>query len=164
VDCAGYAFEAARSLHGTAGFPESARPNDFARVLAQMVKRPAESARPGDIIHLDNPTPPNHGHNVVVFSRATLDAAGTAALGNRHPSARSFLADAGPIVAFEVDSSWGAGPEGDVKGGGRRDTWLFNLRTREWADFDPKSGTIHRSTTGPQGEPPSGSFRPKGVS
>jgi hypothetical protein len=163
LDCAGYAFQATLEVHGAGTLSEDLRNGHFQNRLAGFRRAAPEAARAGDVIHLANPEPKAPGHNVVVYSNKTLDPSDRAELTARFPSAAGFLAEPGPIVALEVDASWGAGEDGRLNGGVRRDTWLFNTRTGEWGDFDPTTRALTRSTVGPQGEAPTGSFRPYGV-
>jgi hypothetical protein len=162
LDCAGYAFQATIEVHGSWTLKEDQRNGHFQNRLGGFRRASPEAARAGDVIHLANQKATDPGHNVVVYSRKMVDENRQAELTSRFPSAAGFLAEPGPIVALEVDASWGAGEEGRVNGGVRRDTWLFNTRTKEWADFDPTTHALSRSTVGPQGETPTGSFRPYG--
>lgn len=163
VDCAGFSFQAMQEIHGPGSVGSHARGDLFTNVANSLREHPYAEARPGDIIHLANTKIGDPGHNVVVFARKDVDAAFAATLGAKHPSAQAFLAEPGPLVALEVDSSWGAGESGDVRGGARRDTWLFNTRTKEWGTFDATTGQLERSRIGPQDERPSGARRPWGT-
>lgn len=163
LDCAGYAFQATVEVHGGWTLSENKRNGHFEQRLGGFRRTAPEEARAGDVIHLKNPAPREPGHNVVVYSRGVVDAERAASLTKRHPNAASFLAEEGPIVALEVDASWGAGTEGSTRGGVRRDTWFFNTRTKEWGDFDPTTQAFRRSSVGPQGEAPTGAFRPFGA-
>jgi hypothetical protein len=98
-----------------------------------------EKARPGDLITLDSAEAGGWGHNVVVYSHVTADAARKAILCGlaRDPALADFLSSPGPHHVFEVDSSWGAGTEGAECGGYRRDTWLYDASTKTWGSFEP---------------------------
>ena len=163
VDCAGFSFQATQEIHGGGAVGKHARGDLFTNIAHGMREHGYAEARPGDIIHLANTKIGDPGHNVVVYARKAVDAGLAATLTAKHPSTRAFLAEAGPIVALEVDSSWGAGESGDVRGGARRDTWLFNTQTKEWGTFDATTGELERSKIGPQDERPSGARRPWGT-
>lgn len=167
LDCVGYTWQAVQDVHqgrGKAALPDAQRANSLPRRLhEQFVKKPAEQARPGDVINLVATNPKEPGHNVIVRDNQTLDGVRQRELSAKSPAARAWLLDAGPIQVIDVDSSWGAGPSGASYGGVRCDTWLYNARTKEWADFDPESGAFRTSKIGPQGERPTGAYRPRGA-
>lgn len=143
VDCAGYSKQAlaacsARAPKMRAAGSESFRDVDGGRD-GSFAKLRLEKARPGDLITLDSSEPGGWGHNVVVYSHVTADAAKKATLcGLAHDaSLAEFLSSPGPHHVFEVDSSWGAGTEGAECGGYRRDTWLYDASTKTWGSFEP---------------------------
>ena len=109
-------------------------------------------ARPGDVFCLDDPSG-SVGHRAVVYSHKTLDAASVDALAHGHGSIVSRFAAGGPVHAVEVDSSWGAGESGASYGGVRRDTWLYNESTKQWAQLNQRKDT---------GQPPTFELTPNG--
>ena len=143
VDCAGYSKQAlaacsARPPKMHASGSESFRDVDGGRE-GTFARVSLEKARPGDLVTLDSSELGGWGHNVVVYSHVTADAAQKALLCGRMRDAAlaDFLSSAGPHHVFEVDSSWGAGIEGAECGGYRRDTWLYDAATKTWGSFEP---------------------------
>lgn len=112
------------------------------------------SARPGDVFCIDSPG--SVGHRAVVYSHSTASAETLAALQHQHGSIVSRFAEGGPVHVYEVDASWGAGENGASTGGVRRDTWLYNESTKEWAQLDQRKpgvpATFERTPTGPADE------------
>jgi len=168
VDCAGYSKEAiaataARRPELYAPGNESFRDLDGKRA-GSFAKLSVADARPGDLITLDAIAPEVWGHNVVVYSRTTADASQKAVLGAKHgPELAAFLASAGPHHVLEVDSSWGAGSEGNPCGGFRRDTWIYDASTKTWGSFDPRTDPprLELSSRGPSGDAYHGTYRPR---
>lgn len=167
VDCAGYAKEALAAsaqrrpqLYGPGS--ESFRDLDRERA-GSFAKVPLVNARPGDLVTLDGPTPRDWGHNVVVYSHVTADESTRATLGARCPEVRAFLATPGPHHVIEVDSSWGAGTNGDETGGYRRDTWLYDVSTKLWGSFLPgvSPPVLVTSADGPSADKYHGTYRPR---
>jgi len=182
VDCAGYTQRAAALAHGEHGrvfggntmgdiFTPMRGDPRFARIA------PAD-VRAGDVIHLDPPRPGAVGHNVIVHAHSTITAAELHTLPAIGPgvvqrdengnvvvdfseNTRLFLAGSGPFHRYTVDSSWGAGEEGNDYGGFRRDTWLYDASSGRWATFTPgEPRLLYCDPRGPQGEPFAGAFRP----
>jgi len=172
VDCAGYTQQAAAEAHGAAGavFKANLMGDVFSGMMNDKRFATVDIAhiRPGDVIHLDAPRRGDVGHNVICFSHSTLDEAARARLlasPTTGASGTAFLSGAGPFHAFEVDSSWGAG-DGDMVGGFRRDTWLFDESTFTWATYPSGQRNLPLNVdplTGPQGELFGGAFRPRGA-
>lgn len=168
VDCAGYSKEAIAAtaarkpeLYGPGN--ESFRDLDGRRA-GSFARLPLADARPGDLITLDEIPPERYGHNVVVYSHATADASQKAVLGAKHGAElAAFLASAGPHHVLEVDSSWGAGAEGNPCGGFRRDTWIYDASTKAWGSFDPRATPprFQISSRGPSGDAYHGTYRPR---
>ena len=167
LDCVGYTWQAVQEVHGPAGrsaLPDGERVNALPnRLRSHFVRAPAESARAGDVINLVAQKRGEPGHNVIVRRNELLDGSRQSLLSRRSPEARQWLLDAGPIHVLDVDSSWGAGPDGSERGGARTDTWMYNTRTKEWADFDAETGAFQTSKVGPQDERSTGSYRPRGA-
>jgi len=178
LDCAGYVYGAVAAVHGSpkalglaqvgnenfTGLPQNPR---FAKI------DPA-SARTGDVLVLaGSGAPHDPGHNLVVYSHTLLreDAKLTVAHGagdNADLDKVLHGTDASgalpEVHAYEVDSSFGAGPDGRAQGGVRRDLLVFNATTREWATV--RSTDPVRITRGavPYDEAGlTGFFRPKGA-
>ena len=146
VDCAGYTYQAAVAASGASPKSLGLRPlgmESFRSLDHNRAFRKIEpsSARPGDVMTLDPLPPERVGHNVIVRSHTTA--------GTRH-----FI---------EVDSSWGAGPDGADYGGFRRDTWIYDESTKLWTSFDAHETppVARTSSAGPAGERFHGCYRPK---
>jgi hypothetical protein len=168
MDCAGYSKVALRAAHGRdlgfygAGF-ESFRDLDGKRSAA-FARVPIARARPGDLITLDPSPGGTYGHNVVVYDNRLAGTAQRAALGTTYGAPMTaFLSSPGPHRVLEVDSSWGAGTEGNLVGGYRRDTWIYDEWNKSWASFAP--GTTPRqlvvSKDGPSDDVFHGVYRPR---
>lgn len=145
VDCAGYTYQAVVAASGTSARSLGLRPlgmENFRALDANraFTKIDPSSARPGDVMTLDPMPPETVGHNVIVRSHTTAGA-------------RHFI---------EVDSSWGAGPDGADYGGFRRDTWIYDESTKLWTSFDahvtPPEELV--ASEGPAGERFHGCYRP----
>jgi len=168
MDCAGYSKEALRAVHGRKlGFygpgVESFRDLDSKR-SAMFAKVSIVSARPGDLVTLDPSPGQTYGHNVVVYDNAIADATKRAALGATYGAPmKAFLSSSGPHHVLQVDSSWGAGAEGNLVGGYRRDTWIYDASTKQWASFAPGTTPIRIvvSEDGPAEDRFHGVYRPR---
>lgn len=168
VDCAGYsklaiAATAARAPEMYGPGWESFRDLDGKR-SGSFVRLSSAEARPGDLITLDPIPPERYGHNVVVYSRSTAETSHKALLAAKHgPEVAAFLASVGPHHVFEVDSSWGAGAEGDPCGGFRRDAWIYDASTNMWGSFEPRTTPprFQISARGPAGDAYHGTYRPR---
>lgn len=167
VDCAGYAKQAliACSARAPQTYPagsESFRDLDTTRA-SSFARVPIEKARPGDLVTLDSFEVGGWGHNVVVYSHVTADAACRAKLGEKGEAVREFLASPGPHHVFHVDSSWGAGTDGAECGGYRRDTWLYDATSKTWGSFEPgvSPPAFVVSTLGPADDKMHGAYRPR---
>jgi hypothetical protein len=106
------------------------------------------SARPGDVITLDSPG--DVGHRAAVYSNTVCDAAKLSGLASQYGPGVTAFAAGGPVRAIEVDASWSAGQFGGSWGGVRRDTWLYNESTHQWAQINQRVS------------PPSFELTPKG--
>lgn len=166
MDCAGYTAHAAIAVHGRAA---AALRNDMTDPFSAMAhgrlpfrKVAVDDVRPGDVIHLDAATRGDVGHIVIVADRHLATDGERGALAASSPEAAAFVAAAGPLHVLAVDSSWGAG-DGEDYGGYRRDTWLYDEGTKQWASFDRETHALVASPTGPCGERFAGAFRPKGA-
>jgi hypothetical protein len=166
VDCAGYAKQAliataARTPELYQAGIESFRDLDGKRA-SSFARHPLAEARPGDLVTLDAIAPEIYGHNVVVYSHVTANDAQRAALGDQHGAVvRAFLASPGPHHVLEVDSSWGAGADGNDCGGFRRDTWFYDDATKRWGSFDPRSQRFQISSRGPSSDAYHATYRPR---
>lgn len=168
MDCAGYSKEALRAAHGRdlgfypAGF-ESFRDLDAKRSTT-FAKVSIAHARPGDLLTLDPSPGGTYGHNVVVYDNKVADMDEHARLSATYGAPMTeFLSSPGPHRVLLVDSSWGAGAEGNLVGGYRRDTWLYDESTKQWASFAP--GTAPQqlvvSKLGPSDDTFHGVYRPR---
>jgi hypothetical protein len=125
-----------------------------------------ERARAGDLLLMKAPQLGDVGHCAIVrHSRVLTDEeaqqmadaplyGGTA----RHNLVQFFGQT--PVRAIEVDSSWGAGPDGDAMGSGVSRQVVFKNAGGEWARQRPDS-TIQVTPVGPCNEPYGGTLRPK---
>jgi len=129
-----------------------------------LVRTDARHAKTGDVFCL-TPTPPETiGHRAVVYANKTLDDSRIAELAHEHGSIVSRFAQGGPVHAIEVDASWGAGPHGGSWGGVRRDTWLYNESTKQWAELNQRQeegrhATFELTHHGPADEKLHGVYR-----
>lgn len=166
VDCAGYCKEAIRATAGASvpmGGPgnESFRDLDSPPRSAHFAKQSIVDVRPGDLVTLDPSPPETWGHNVVVYRHDVADAASKRALATLHgDTMKAFLASPGPHRVLEVDSSWGAGPNGADFGGFRRDTWIYDESTKTWGSFAHEAPhAFVTSPDGPSGDRYHGAYR-----
>jgi hypothetical protein len=168
MDCAGYSKEALRAAHGRdlgfygAGI-ESFRDLDGKRSATFARVRIAQ-ARPGDLLTLDPSPGGTYGHNVVVYDNKIADTAQRAALSATYGAPMTaFLSSAGPHRVLQVDSSWGAGTEGNLVGGYRRDTWIYDESMKSWASFAPGTTPpqLVVSKEGPADDTFHGIYRPR---
>ena len=116
---------------------------------AHFAKVNVTDVRPGDVMTLDPKPPETVGHNVIVRDHVLADDARKQDIGRWGPVAVAFMASSGPHHVIEVDSSWGAGPNGANEGGYRRDTWIHDESNKSWGHFQPGSGVFLTSTDGP---------------
>jgi hypothetical protein len=89
---------------------------------------------------------------VIVRSRVVMGEAEKARVAAAYgETAARFLRGVGPHHAIEVDSSWGAGPDGAELGGFRRDTWIYDEGSRTWGfvDVHVTPPVFRTSITGP---------------
>ena len=168
LDCAAYSKAALVAAHGARfhflgpgmeGFRDldTKRSDQFARVKLA-------NARPGDLFTLDPGKGETYGHNVVVYDNKVVDDAKRAELvAKLGPNVAPFLDAEGTKRVLVVDSSWGAGVNGSLKGGYRRDTWIYNEKTKEWASFTPGTSPLRVviSADGPSGDRYKGVYRPR---
>lgn len=174
VDCAGYTQQAAAFAHGAEGrvFAQNLMGDVFTNMRndRRFVDIDPEDIRPGDVIHLDHPKRAQGavGHNVIVRDHSQITAGELARIPAIGPgvaeyseATRQFLASSGPFHRYTVDSSWGAGEEGNDYGGYRRDTWIYDASSGRWATLTPEAPRLlYCDPRGPQGEIFAGAFRP----
>jgi hypothetical protein len=169
-DCAGYAQQAMLAANPgttTAKLGLKERVNEDLSSLGTnraFSTIGPESARPGDVVTLENPA--DVGHIGVVSSRAAIDPARAKELGvAMGATCKAFLAGVGPFHELVIDSSWGAGADGDWCGGVRQETWLYDQSSKRWACMRPDHGTTGawrlEPSEGPCGEKLQGFYRPK---
>jgi hypothetical protein len=169
VDCAGYtnrALQAASGLGpGALGIHQPG--TEAFRGLdanGRFTKVAPSSVRPGDVMTLDPAPGETWGHNVIVRGRAVLDGAAKRSFEARFgAAARQLLCGPGPFHAIEVDSSWGAGPDGADFGGYRRDTWIYDESTKAWGFVQPGTTppVFTVSADGPSNDVFHGAYRAK---
>jgi hypothetical protein len=174
VDCAGYTQQAAAYAHGSTGkaFENGLMGDIFSGMQhdPRFTSVKPEDIRAGDVIHLKNLTPPRRGeappvgHNVIVHGHTMLSDAKKRELQANEPNVRGFLQQPGTFDVFEVDSSWGAG-DGKDYGGYRRDTWIYNRTSGQWASYSVETPRrLYLQPVGPQGEKFDGAYRPRAAS
>jgi len=135
ADCASYtrqAFERATGKSVAAlGIDPGFRSLDG---NAHFKKVPITDVRTGDVITLDPHPPETIGHNLIVCDHTLVSNVQMAdVIAHFGDKARSFFSSAGPFHVIEVDSSWGAGRNGDTEfGGQRRELWLYDESTKKW--------------------------------
>jgi hypothetical protein len=175
VDCAGYVYQAVVAVHGSpaklglkaTGFENfTGLPSN-----SHFDTMTPEKAQAGDILVLkgkgrvteNGQTTFDPGHNLIVRSRS-LASQTRPGVAERWPAAAEFL-KSDDVHVLEVDSAFGAGPNGDVHGGVRRDVILYNETTHQWCtcqDTAPPKVGIGKV---PYGEMAlTGFFRPKSSS
>ncbi|MCI0414619.1 hypothetical protein L0222_17720 [bacterium] len=169
IDCAGYVSQAFVEVHGaTRGKFKLQSVSDenlmYLKGNPNFTQVKPADVRPGDLIALDPPTKGDVGHTALVRDHhiaTTAEQNGLTDLG-----AQKFSKDGDKIHVYEVDASWSAGPDGSLKGGLVRKTWLFNEDTGKWALTRPDGkGGLEINTSsmnGPYHHPMNGIFRPKG--
>jgi hypothetical protein len=163
-DCAGYTQQAAAAAVGKpreAVFPNAL---DGAISFARMTKLPSVTgARAGDMFVLKAPAYETVGHKTVVYAHhveSTEQIQSELAGRGYSESDIAAFGSGGPFHRFELDASWGAGANGDVTGGYRRETAMYNESTGKWAWHVPSSDTFH-VTDHPYDHPIDGAYRPR---
>lgn len=170
VDCANYTRNAllaatgatSKQLNvGEAGF-EAFRGLDRNKSFSKI--SPA-NVRAGDVVTLDPKPPETWGHNVIVQSREVVTPALVERFAGQYgDEARRFLSGTGPLHLIDVDSSWGAGPNGAAYGGVRRETWFFDESTSHWGYIDHQASppAFRTSNDGPaETDRFHGAYRPR---
>ncbi len=116
-------------------------------------------ARPGDVFVLDDST--DVGHRAVVYSNVTCDPAKLNALASHYGAGVTAFATPGPVRMMEVDASWSAGRFGAEWGGIRRDTWLYNETSHQWAQINARASqpAFEITANGPASERLHGVYR-----
>lgn len=70
---------------------------------------------------------------------------------------------ANAVHEYQLDASWSAGASGASYGGVRRDTWLYNESTKQWAQLNPRhidgGPSFEITPDGPANEPLHGLYR-----
>ncbi|MCB9655586.1 MAG: hypothetical protein H6729_15800 [Deltaproteobacteria bacterium] len=113
---------------------------------------PLKDARPGDVLRL-NAIGGGVGHNVILVRRGTVSAQRAAELSPNYPFS-------GPLIAFEVLSSWGAGGDPDEpRGGLGRRTWTYDPISGIWGTLFEGQIAVSK-TKGPYGHTLVGIYRP----
>ncbi len=131
-------------------------------VNPHLARTPITQAQPGDVFRLDSPG--DVGHRAVVCSHSVLSAHAQADLAKKHGVLATIFIAQGPVHVFEMDASWSAGRYGAPWGGVRRDTWLYNESTKEWAQLDvrhdpPGPATFETTPSGPANDVFHGVYR-----
>ena len=162
-DCAGYTQQAVASA---AGKTRSAMfPNELTGAIsfARMQKVPFTGARAGDMFVLDAPAGETVGHKTAVYSHTMMTpeqaTAELVAKGAPHYLVSDF-GTGGPVHRYELDASWGAGQNGDIHGGYRRETALYNETSGMWAWREPTTGAM-RVAQLPFNHPIDSAYRPR---
>ena len=100
----------------------------------------------------------------MVYDNKIADTAQRAALSTTYGAPMAaFLSSPGPHRVLQVDSSWGAGAEGNLVGGYRRDTWIYDQSSKSWASFAPGTTPpqLVVSKDGPSDDKFHGIYRPR---
>ena len=162
-DCAGYTQQAVAAAAGKTR--SDLFPNTLGGAIsfARMQKVPVTSARAGDVLVFGPPVNENVGHKMAVFGQAVVSSeqakAELAGMGAPSDVIDSF-AQGGPLHCYQLDSSWGAGKDGDIHGGYRRETALYNESTGMWA-YRRSGGTTVDVGALPFQHPIDGVYRPR---
>jgi hypothetical protein len=166
IDCAGYVQQAFMAVHkgnrASFGFREfgnedlmSLKGNKhFNKVNPQDVK-------PGDLIALDKPQGESVGHTVLVRDHHQM----TPAEMSKYKDTNGFMKAGDKIHIYEIDGSFGGGSRGE-HGGLVRKTWMYNERTKQWAEpgMDENGNDVYEMSieNGPYNHPMNGIYRPTG--
>lgn len=165
IDCSGYtrgAFLAARGLSDAQGRARYALPgthfgfdpdrlNQFRKVEPTLVKA-------GDMCKLVHG---HESHKVIVASHDVVPASARPVHVPGHGDLPTEFGANGRVHIYQVDSSWGAGPNGSEHGGVGRRVWVYSESTQRWGSFDVGSGKLRVSSAGPYGSDLLGFYRPK---
>jgi hypothetical protein len=163
VDCVDYTMQALAEVKGKSvtGLGLTPGIDPFAphgsHCPPQFTRTSALSAKPGDIMALDEPG--SVGHRVIVRDHTLASAETKRALTQAWGStAGAFFESSGPFHVYAVDSSWGAG-NGQPYGGYRKDTWVFDAGSKVWLSFSHHENRTLVSIDGPAGESLAGTYR-----
>lgn len=165
VDCSGYcrrAFLASRGVsevaaRGRYGIGRSVDGFDPDQ-LVRFRKISPLAARAGDVAKLGRG---RDNHKVIVASHdVDLASRGLVEVPGHGPLPASFCGN-GRVHRFEVDSSWGAGPNGSATGGVGRRVWVYSESTGLWGSYHAATGKLETSSDGPYGYELNGFFRPR---
>jgi hypothetical protein len=164
-DCAGYTQQAAAAAVGKPRAAVFPNPLDGAISFARMTRLPVTAARAGDMFVLNHPANENVGHKTVVYAHQVESTeqiqSDLAGQGYSEADIAAF-GRGGPCHRFELDASWGAGERGDINGGYRRETAMYNEATGKWAWRTPSDrGTTFHVTDRPFDHPIDGAYRPR---
>jgi hypothetical protein len=173
IDCAGYAQRAFLDSRHADSKAFGLRRADYEDLQSLDTNRAfkrvdVEGARPGDLFILGpsgNP-PRGPGHCLVVYSNKIADTQTKELLLARcGTQASGFIQGSQRLHVYQVDSSWGAGPDGASYGGVRRETWLYDEVSRTWAYYSPaqasSGGSGFVSGSDPCDHPIRGVYRPR---
>jgi hypothetical protein len=168
IDCAGYVSQAFVGVHGgkRSDYKLQEVNNENLMYLKgnpKFVQVKPQDIKPGDLIALDPPTKTSVGHTVLVRNHrvATNEERNHFVHNGNEFENRNHK-----IHIYEVDASWGAGQDGDLKGGVQRRVFIYNETTGKWGEAGPpdKDGDFEvtaSTTNGPYNHPMNGIFRPK---
>lgn len=162
LDCAGYVQQAFLSAYGGSrekyGFKDIGNENLYNLDPSRFDKVQPKDVRPGDLIILKPPKWETSGHTTIVRDTKQLSKEERA----RYKNMDGFAHPDDPVIAVEVEASWGAGADGNTEEGGvRRKTWLYNPQTGQWADISSQGEVKPSNETGPYSHPMQGVYRPK---
>jgi hypothetical protein len=173
IDCAGYAaraFLASRHAEPSAYGLRRADYEDLQSLASnpRFARVDFTGAKPGDLFILGpgGDPPRGVGHCVAVYSHDVADArTKDLLLGRCGTQASKFIRASDKLHVYQVDSSWGAGSNGASYGGVRRETWLYDERSKTWARYSPGQASLGGSgfetDSSPCGHPIRGVFRPR---
>jgi hypothetical protein len=170
MDCADYAQRAFLAVHGRTRADLGLKPdisNENLQGLDQnskLAKVDVTLACAGDLFILGSPFKGEPGHCVIVYSHeiASEETKGTM-LQRCGPDASGLIRGSDVLHLYQVDSSWGAGSQGESFGGVRRETWLYDETRGIWGRLELAAGGRFVSSPSPAGHPIAGVYRPRGA-
>jgi hypothetical protein len=159
-DCAGYSQQAAAAARGVDRGALFQTSISDAISFEKLHKVDVTKARAGDMFVLNPPDNEPVGHKTLVYSHATVTTeAARKEIASASAAEISQFGSGGPVHRYELDSSWGAGPEGGDFGGYRREPALYNEATKMWAWREPGRAAFQVSDR-PYDHPINGAYRP----
>ncbi|MGE0323268.1 MAG: hypothetical protein AB7S68_13240 [Polyangiaceae bacterium] len=165
VDCSGYCRQAFMATRGVSDRGAATRYGLGRNIdgfdpdqLQRFRKVSPLMVRAGDVGKLGLG---RENHKVIVVSHDIVPAGrGTSEVPGHGTLPESFHRG-GRVHLFQVDSSWGAGPNGNAHGGVGRRVWVYSEASGLWGSYHVVSGKLETSKLGPYGYELNGFFRPR---